>query len=163
MKTTIQKLRGGSFESLTHFKKVATQFYWPSMQKYVQDYVKSCDICQRTKSETLPPAGLLQPLSIPYQVWDDITIDFVAGLPLSHGKDSIFMVVDRLSKYAHFMSLSHLVTTKSMADKFVQGVVKLHGMPKSIMSDRDPIFISKFWQEFFTMFGTMKMSSAYHP
>jgi hypothetical protein len=64
------------------------------MHKFVQDYVKRCDICQRTKSETLPPAGLLQPLSIPCQVWDDITINFVAGLPISQGKDTIFVVVD---------------------------------------------------------------------
>jgi len=74
------------------------------------------------------------------------------------------VVVDKLSKYAHFMSLSHPFTAKTVADKFVEGVVILHGMPKSIISDRDPIFISKFWQEFFTMSGTkLKMSSAYHP
>jgi transposase InsO family protein len=74
------------------------------------------------------------------------------------------VVVDKLSKYAHFMSLSHPFTAKAVADKFVEGVVILHGMPKSIISDRDPIFISKFWQEFFTMSGTkLKMSSAYHP
>ena len=155
---------GGHSGVLRTFKKVATQFYWPSMHKSVQEYVKSCDTCQRTKSETLPPAGLLQPLFIPCQVWDDITIDFITGLPLSQGKDTIFVVVDRLSKYAHFMSLSHPFTAKVVADKFVEGVVKLHGMPRSIISDRDPIFISKFWQEFFTMSGTkLKMSSAYHP
>jgi hypothetical protein len=74
------------------------------------------------------------------------------------------VVVDKLSKYANFMSLSHPFTAKAVADKFVEGVVILHGMPKSIISDRDPIFISKFWQEFFTMSGTkLKMSSAYHP
>ena len=118
----------------------------------------------KTKSETLPPAGLLQPLSIPCQVWDNIIIDFVAGLPISQGKDTIFVVVDRLSKYAHFMSLSHPFTAKVVANKFVEGVVKLYGMPKSIISDCDPIFISKFWQESFTMSGTkLKMSSAYHP
>jgi hypothetical protein len=76
---------GGHFGVLHTFKKVATQFYWPSMHKFVQDYVKRCDIYQRTKSETLPPIGQLQPLSIPCQVWDDITIDFIAGLPISQG------------------------------------------------------------------------------
>jgi hypothetical protein len=75
---------GGHSGVLCTFKKVATQFYWPSMHKSVQEYVKSCDTCQRTKSEPLPPAGLLQPLSIPCQVWGDITIDFITGLPLSH-------------------------------------------------------------------------------
>jgi len=74
------------------------------------------------------------------------------------------VVVDRLNKYAHFISLSHPFKAKAVADKFVEGVVKLHGMPQSIISDRNPIFISKFWQEFFTMSGTkLKMSSAYHP
>lgn len=126
--------------------------------------MKRCDVCQRTKTETLPPAKLLQPLKIPCQVWDDISIDFIEGFPMSHGKDAIFVVVDRLSKYAHFISLSHPFTAKTIAEKFVEGVVKLHGMPKSIISDRDPIFVSKFWQEFFTMSGTkLKMSSAYHP
>jgi hypothetical protein len=83
---------------------------------------------------------------------------------MSHGKDTILVVVDKLSKYAHFMSLTHPFTTRVVAEKFMEGVVKLHGMPQSIVSDRDPIFISNFWQEFFTMSGTkLKLSSAYHP
>ena len=83
---------------------------------------------------------------------------------MSHGKDTILVVIDRLSKYAHIMSLTHPFTTRVVAEKFVEGVVKLHGMPQSIVSDSDPIFISKFWQEFFTMSGTkLKLSSAYHP
>ena len=97
-------------------------------------------------------------------MWEDISLDFIEGLPNSQGKDTIFVIVDRLSKYAHFLSLSHPFTAKSVAERFVDGVVKLHGMPKSIVSDRDPIFISKFWSEFFTLSGTqLTMSSAYHP
>ena len=82
---------------------------------------------------------------------------------MSHGKVSIMVVVDRLSKYAHFMSLMHPFTTRVVVEKFVEGVVKLHGMPQSIVSDCDPIFISKLWKEFFTMSGTkLKLCSAYH-
>ena len=134
------------------------------MFQIVQDYVSSCDVCQRIKSETLALAGLLQPLPIPCLVWDDITMDFIEGLPTSNGKNTILVVVDRLSKSAHFLALAHPFTAKMVAEKFVEGVVKLHGMPKSIISDRDPVFMSQFWQEFFKLSGTqLKMSSSYHP
>ncbi|RVW13399.1 Transposon Tf2-8 polyprotein [Vitis vinifera] len=149
---------------LRTFKRLAQQFYWPSMYKNIQDYIQQCATYQKTKSETLAPAGLLQPLPIPCLVWDDISLDFIDGLPSSQGKDSIMVVVDRLSKYAHFIALSHSFSAKMIAEKFVENIIKLHGMPKSIISDRDPIFVSKFWQEFFTMSGTqLKLSSAYHP
>jgi IS30 family transposase len=128
------------------------------MHKVIQQYVASCTICQKNKADTLSP------LPIPCQVWDDITMDFIKGLPPSNCKSTIFVVVDRLSKSAHFLALSHPYTAKMVAEKFVEGVVKLHGMPKSIISDRDPIFISHFWREFFKMSGTtLHMSSAYHP
>jgi hypothetical protein len=124
------------------------------MARIVKEYIASCDVCQRVKSDTLSPAGLLQPLPVPCEVWDDITMDFIEGLPQSGGKNTIFVVVDRLSKSAHFLALAHPYTAKMVAEKFVEGVVKLHGMPRSIISDRDPIFISHFWREFFKLSGT---------
>ena len=155
---------GGHSGVLRTYKRLAQQFYWPSMFQIVQDYVSSCDVCQRVKSETLAPAGLLQPLPIPCLVWDDITMDFIEGLPTSNGKNTILVVVDHLSKSAHFFALAHPFTAKMVAEKFVEGVVKLYGMPKSIISDRDPVFMSQFWQEFFKLSGTqLKMSSSYHP
>ncbi|RVW76696.1 Transposon Tf2-8 polyprotein [Vitis vinifera] len=120
---------------LRTFKRLAQQFYWPSMYKNIQDYIQQCATCQKTKSETLAPAGLLQPLPIPCLVWDDISLDFIDGLPSSQGKDSIMVVVDRLSKYAHFIALSHPFSAKMIAEKFVENIIKLHGMPKSIISD----------------------------
>ena len=129
---------------LRTYKRLTQQFYWPTMYRDVQEFVARCEACQRTKTEALTPAGLLQPLPIPCQVWDDITMDFIEGMPKSHGRDTILVVVDRLSKYAHFLALTHPFTAKVVAETFVEGVVKLHGMPKSIISDRDPIFVSKF-------------------
>ena len=100
---------------LRTFKKLNQQFYWPGMYKAVHTYVQECEICQKTKTETLAPAGLLQPLPIPCQVWDDITLDFIEGLPISHGRDTIMVIVDRLSKFAHFLTLRHPFTAKTVA------------------------------------------------
>ncbi|CAL8174703.1 unnamed protein product [Prunus armeniaca] len=88
------------------------------------------------------PAGLLQPLPIPNRVWYDISMDFIVGLPPCKGKKIIFVVVDRLSKYAHFIALHHPYTSAVVAQAFVDNMFKLHGMPTSIISDCDPMFIS---------------------
>lgn len=126
------------------------------MHKSVREYVAACDTCQRVKCKSLSPAGLLQPLPIPTQIWEDVSMDFVDGLPRSDNHTSIMVVVDRLTKSAHLIPLSHPYTAKS--------IVKLHGIPKSIVSDRDPIFVSTFWCELWGLSGTqLWMSSAYHP
>ena len=149
---------------LRTYRRLSQNFYWEAMKRNVGVYVAACDVCQRNKSDSRLPAGLLQPLLIPSQVWEDISMDFIDGLPVSAGKTSIMVVVDHLTKYAHFFALSHPYLASKIADVFVFGVVKLHGIPRSIVSDRDPIFISSFWREFFKLQGTqLKTSSAYHP
>lgn len=155
---------GGYSGVLRTFKRLARQFYWPSMHKTVMEYVSQCDTCQRAKSQTLSPAGLLQPLPIPNQVWEDVSMDFVDGLPKSNNHTSILVVVDRLSKAAHLIPLTHPYSASQVAVRFIDSVVRLHGIPRSILSDRDPIFQSNFWRELWKQSNTkLRMSSAYHP
>ncbi|XP_072062044.1 uncharacterized protein [Arachis hypogaea] len=100
----------------------------------------------QAKAETTKLAGLLQPFPIPHQVWDDICIDFITSLPTSHGYSVIMVVIDRLTEFAHFIALRRDFDSKTVSDAFIKHIVKLHGFPKSIVSDRGKVFISKFWQ-----------------
>lgn len=121
-------------------------------------------VCQQAKTSNTLPAGLLQPLLIPSQVWEDVAIDFITGLPMSFGYTTILVVIDRLTKYAHLLPMKSDYSSRSVAEIFMQNVVKLHGMPKSIVSDRDKVFTSSFWQHIFKLQGTtLAMTSAYHP
>ncbi|KAG8501067.1 hypothetical protein CXB51_003130 [Gossypium anomalum] len=118
----------------------------------------------RMKSESLKPVGLLQPLPIPEQVFEDLCLDFIVGLPKSNEKETILVVINCLSKYAHFFSLPKKFDSKTVAKVLIQGVVKLHGIPKLLVSDRDRVFTSEIWTEMARLQGTeLCMSSAYHP
>ena len=126
--------------------------------------MKECDTCQKLKHETCFPAGLLQPLPIPEKRWLDVSMDFVEGLPKSHLKSVVFVAVDRLTKYTHFMAFSYPYTATEVANLYLHYVFKLHGMPSTIISDRDPVFTSHFWKELMKLQGVLlAMSFAYHP
>jgi hypothetical protein len=121
-------------------------------------------VFQRNKGETVKSLGTLQPLSIPPAIWKDISMDFITSLPKSGNKSVIMVVVDHLSKYAHFYALQHQFTTSTMAQIFMDQVFKLHGMLHSIVSDHDPTFTSNFWQELFKLQGTqLHLNTTYHP
>jgi hypothetical protein len=109
------------------------------MREDIAEYVTRCDTCQRVKAEHQRPAGLLQPLDIPTWKWDDISMDFIVGLPRTHkGNDSIWVIVDRLTKVAHFLPVKANYSVSQLAELYVDNILKLHGAPRSIVSDRGP-------------------------
>jgi len=124
-----------------------------------------CDVCCRVKVEHLKPAGTLQPLPIPAWKWEDITMDFITGLPkTSSGCDSIWVIVDRLTKSAHFLPVKVTYPVSKYAKIYLAQIVYLHGIPKTIVSDRGPQFTSQFWDELHKAMGTtLLFSTTYHP
>lgn len=155
---------GGHAGITRTYRRLSTTFYWPDMQHSVRDFINRCTTCQTIKSFNHAPQGLLQPLAIPGHIWESASLDFITHLPPSAGMSVILVVVDRLSKQAHFSALPAQFTALKVAEIFVRDVVRLHGLPASLISDRDPLFLSQFWQELFRLQGThLSMSSAYHP
>jgi hypothetical protein len=145
-------------------RKRFTDFFVLGVCAAVQDLVRSCITCQRNKTDHLHPTGLLQPLEVPTTIWADVVMDFVEGLPRVNGISVILMVIDRFSKYCHFLPLGHLYTSTSVACLFFDNIVKLHNIPSSIVSNRDPVFTGNFWWELFTLARVkLQMSSALHP
>ncbi|XP_019450597.1 PREDICTED: uncharacterized protein LOC109352871 [Lupinus angustifolius] len=137
---------------------------WPGLAKDVKSFVQQCVVCQSNKPLTQKSQGLLQPLPIPEKVWDEISMDFITHLPSSQGHTVIWVVVDRLTKYAHFTALPTRFSAETLARRFLNDICKLHGVPKSIVSDRDPLFLSAFWKGLFKLLGTsLCYSTAYHP
>ena len=134
------------------------------MWKSVKEFVTTCDICFCSKIPRHRPYGLLRPLKIPKKPWTSISMDFIVDLPPSKEFDSIFVVVDRLTKMTHFVSCNKTVTGEEIARLFIDNVYKYHGLPDDIISDRRTQFTSKFWQSLFKILQVeIKLSSAYHP
>lgn len=136
------------------FEILKDDFYWYNMKGDVRKYMCDCGNCQHHKAKNTTPVVLRQPLPIPNRTWTEISMDFIKGLPSSQGRNAIMVVVDRLTKYAHFIPLSHPYTAAMVARLFHDHIFKLHGMPTSIVSDRDPTFTSAFSVEFFKLQGT---------
>ncbi|CAI5471221.1 unnamed protein product [Closterium sp. Yama58-4] len=155
----------GHFGSNKTLAGIAKYYYWPRMAANMQQFVTSCDTCQRMKSSKQKKAGLLQPLPVPEQPWQVVSLDFITGLPsTSRGHDSILVVIDKFSKMGHFIPTNATATAEATARLFFDRIITIHGIPATLISDRDPKFTSKFWKELMGLLGTkLAMSSAYHP
>lgn len=146
------------------YKAMAETFFWKNMMIDIKALVKGCRVCQQVKSTVGKLQGLLQPLPIPEGPWEELTMDFIVGLPPSKGHVAIMVIVDRFKKTGHFFPLKKGYTASKVAKVFVNNVVKLHGFPRSILTNRDPLFMSQFWEQLMQYNGTKLLhTTAYHP
>jgi len=116
------------------------------MKKEIQKFVRECQVCQRNKGDIVKYLGLLYPLHILNQIWKKISMYFITGLPKYEGKDAIFVDVDTLSKYGNVCGIQSTYATSQVVEVFMKKIHRLHGLPKVIISDRDPIFMGIFWK-----------------
>ena len=147
------------------YQDLKLHFWWSGVKKQVVEYVSTCLTCQKVKKEHHKPAGMLQSLYVQEWKWDSISMDFVTALPLTRKKfNVIWVIVDRLTKTAHFIPIKLSYKVEQLAKIYVVEIVRLHGVPSSIVSDRDLRFTSRFWGALQEALGTkLKLSSAYHP
>jgi hypothetical protein len=140
-------------------------YWWTRMKREIAQYVSECDTCQRIKASHLKSAGALQPLYIPSWKWDDTSMDFIVGIPnTSRHHDSIWVIVDRLTKVAHFLPVHTTDKAQKYVELYIDWIVCLHGLPRTIVSDRGAQFVARFWKQLQESLGTKLIrSSAYHP
>ncbi|KAL8121526.1 hypothetical protein AgCh_018308 [Apium graveolens] len=147
------------------YRDLKKNYWWPDMKREIAEWVSKCYTCQRVKAEHQRPNGLLQPLEIPEWKWEHIAMDFIVGLPRTRANhDAIWVIVDRLTKSAHFMPINERFSLDKLVHMYLKEIVVHHGVPVSIVSDRDPRFNSRFWKSFQECLGRrLNMSTVYHP
>lgn len=144
--------------------RVGENFIWTSMMKDIKLFIATCLVFQQTKNDHCKSVGLLCPLPVRTRPWEDLSLDFIVGLPPYQGHSTILVIFDRFSKGMHLGLLPAHYTTFEVAKVFMEISGKLHSTPRSLVSNRDPLFISHFWQELFKLNGTtLRMSTIHHP
>ncbi|WRX21064.1 Integrase zinc-binding domain - like 10 [Theobroma cacao] len=127
------------------YRTIREHYWWSGMKRDVAEFVAKCLVCQQVKAEHQRPVGTFQSLLVPESKWEHVTMDFVLGLPRTQrGKDAIWVIVDRLTKFAHFLAVHSTYSIEKLAQLYIDEIVRLHGVPVSIVSDRDPRFTSRF-------------------
>ena len=141
------------------------QYYWSEMKKHIEDFVRRCLTCQQVKAKHQRLAWLLQPMDMAEWKWEHVTMDFVTHLPRTPRRhDVVWVIIDWLTKSAHFLAVRMTFTLEEFYRLYIREIVRLHGVPISIVSDRDPRFTTHFWKSFQKAMGTrLMMSTAFHP
>ena len=147
------------------YRNLKEHYLWNGMKKEIASFVSRCLTYQQMKAEHQRPAGKIQLLPIPVWKWEKITMDFVTGLPRTQRQhDAIWVIIDRLTKSAHFLPVNVEDSLEKLDQLYVDEIVRLHGVPVSIVSDRDPRFTYRFWSSLQTSLGTrLHFSTAFHP
>ena len=147
------------------YQDLRRQYYWSGMKRHVGDFVRRCLTCQQVKAEHQKPTWLLQQLEVAEWKWEHVMMDFVTHLPRTQQKhDVVWVIVDRLMKSAHFLAVRMTFPLEGFCQLYIREIVRLHGVPVSIVSDRDPRFMTYFWKSFQKAIGTrLTMSTAFHP
>jgi len=168
-KSVLQEMHNVPYAGHPEYQKtmiaVRKEYFWLGMKKYVAEYIAKCVECERVMVEHRHPIGLLQPLLIPEWKWEVVTIDFITKLPRSSSRhDSIMVVVDKLTKAAHFVPVRSTHKATDITKIYMKEIARLHGIPKAIVSGKDSKFTSNFWKGLFQEFGTsLNLRIAYHP
>jgi hypothetical protein len=146
------------------YEALSREYYWPGMLGYVEQWTRNCHTCRRITTSREAKQGVLKPLPIPDRAWQDLSMDFITHLPESNGFDAILVIVDRLTKMKHFVACRGTCDAEEVSRLFTKYVWKLHGLPKTIVSDRGPQFVSEFWSHLTRRLGIQSLlSTAYHP
>ena len=147
------------------YQDLRRQYYWSGMKRHVGDFVRRCLTCQQVEVEHQKLAGPLQPLKEAEWKWEHVTMDLLTHLPQTQQKhDAVWVIVNRLTKSAHFLAVRITFTLERFCQLYIREIVRLHGVPVSIVSDRDPRFTVHFWKSFQKAMGTLlNMSTAFHP
>jgi len=159
---TITEVAHGGYAKT--YNQIAAVYYWPRMSRDIKKYVGTCDICQKTKPRRHAPIGMLQPIPIPSQPFEVVSMNFIPELPESDRYDNILVIIDKLTKYAIFIPTTTTITEKGTAELFFRHVIAQYGIPRQVISDRDTQWKGEFWKEICDQMGMKRaLTTAYHP